>query len=267
MVTASPHSVTVGTSFVRCSPCRRVSSTGAMALIDVCVANSSLTAGKLVSQGWHPERIVVIHPPVDRTRFHPGVDGSRIRRAWTRDGAVGPVLLSVTRLDELGKGIDTVMGLLPRLRKHFPDIRYVLVGDGPSRRRYEALARSFNVAPHVIFAGRVADEELPGCYAACDLFLLLTRPVPRDGFYEGFGIVYREAMACGKPVVVSNEAGTHDIIVHGENGLLADPDNPEDCADTILLVLGNAPAATKMGKRAVGVALREADWSPLNDLV
>ena len=128
------------------------------------------------------------------------------------------------------------------------------------------MAEERHLERHVSFAGIVSDEDLPACYAACDLFLLLSRQDLNRGFYEGFGIVYREAMACGKPVIASTEAGAKDIVRHGENGLLADPRNSDEAFRAIVEVLSNPQAASAMGQFAVAVASAPPDWSVLDEL-
>jgi phosphatidyl-myo-inositol dimannoside synthase len=238
----------------------------AMPAVDMYVANSLLTADTLVSQGWDRRRIRVIPCPIDAQRFHPGIDGGALRNKWTDGGAAGPVMLTVCRLDDMGKGIDTLLGILPRLRQRFPDIRYVVIGEGPLLRQYAAMARELGVEKHFVPAGWVSDEELPQCYAACDLFALMSRRVPEVGYYEGFGIAYREAMACGKPVIVSTEAGFRDYAVHGKTGLLADPRNPDEILRACAQVLHDPAAAECMGQRGAAFAMQEPDWSPLNEL-
>jgi len=237
-----------------------------MPKVDKYVANSVMTADVLASHGWNRRRICVIPCPVDSSRFHPGIDGSKLREEWLSGGLCGPVLLTVSRLDDIGKGIDVMIQVVAKLRRRFPGILYVIAGSGPLRATYEKAAQELGVTRHVLFAGYVADEELPFYYAACDLFVLLSRIVPDVGYYEGFGIVYREAMACGKPVIVSREAGFHDYVTHGEDGLVVDPRDAHAVAGACEDILSDASIASEMGKRAVRFALSEPDWSPLNEL-
>ena len=238
----------------------------AMGAIDRYIATSAMTADLLVSHGWARERIRVIPPTIDTSRYHPGVDGSFLRDRWTNSGQLGPVLLTVCRLDDLGKGIDTTLRSLLILRERFPDVLHVFVGGGPLRDAYQALTRELGLERNVLFAGRVSDEELPLCYAACDAFVLASRLVPEVGYCEGFGIVYREAMACGKPVVVSREAGFRDYVVEGETGLLIDPRRPEDIARACEALLNDSTKAASMGRTASVFARQAADWSPLEEL-
>lgn len=232
--------------------------------MDLLVANSLLTEETLTSLGCNPSKICVIPPPVDTKRFHPNIDGTELRRTWTGFSANGPVLLTVCRLDTIGKGVDTLLHILPRLRRRFPEIRYVVVGDGANRADYEEQARRNGVDDSTIFAGRVSDEDLPRYFAACDAFILLSRKIPALGYYEGFGIVYREAMACGKPVIVSDEAGFRDYVDAGQDGFVVSPRDPDGVYEACAKVLADSALRTSMGRRAIAFASRPPDWSPLS---
>jgi glycosyltransferase involved in cell wall biosynthesis len=106
----------------------------------------------------------------------------------------------------------------------------LLVGTGPDRCRTEKLVADLGVQDAVIFAGFVPDEELSEYYNVCDLFAM-----PSKG--EGFGIVYLEALACGKPVLAGNKDGSRDALDDGELGLLVDPDNAAEIASETIRVL------------------------------
>ena len=82
----------------------------------------------------------------------------------------------------------------------------------------------------VVFAGFVPDEELSEHYNLCDLFAMPSKA-------EGFGIVYLEALACGKPVLAGNKDGSRDALNDGELGLLVDPDNTAEIASETIRVL------------------------------
>jgi glycosyltransferase involved in cell wall biosynthesis len=109
-------------------------------------------------------------------------------------------------------------------------VRYLIVGDGNDRDRLATLARAEGVANAVIFAGRVGSEELPDYYRLCDLFAL-----PSTG--EGFGIVFLEALACGRPVLAGDQDGARDPLVDGELGVLVDPENVVNLSQTISMIL------------------------------
>jgi len=89
----------------------------------------------------------------------------------------------------------------------------VIVGDGPERKRLQALANTLGVANRVYFAGQVSQEETKRLMAACDLFVL-------NSTYEGLPHVVLEAMSLGLPVVATAVGGTPEVVCDGENGRL-----------------------------------------------
>jgi glycosyltransferase involved in cell wall biosynthesis len=143
-----------------------------------------------------------------------------------------PIILTVCRLAgaERYKGYDQMIRALPHILRHVPDARYLLVGSGPDRSRAERLAVELNVQHAVVFAGLVPDEELSDYYNLCDLFAMPSKA-------EGFGIVYLEALACGKPVLAGNKDGSRDALADGELGLLVDPDDTAEIASETVRVL------------------------------
>jgi phosphatidylinositol alpha-1,6-mannosyltransferase len=111
------------------------------------------------------------------------------------------MLLTVDRLDRR-KGHGTVLRALPHILKTCPDVVYVVVGFSGdlSGSELKALARSLNVERHVVFAGSVAVEKLSAIYRSCDIFVMPNYTLA-TGDTEGFGLVFLEAAACGKPAI------------------------------------------------------------------
>jgi phosphatidylinositol alpha-1,6-mannosyltransferase len=231
---------------------------------DLFIANSGLTKSILVDLGIVPDRIAAIRPSIDPERFHPGISGEPFRTLWTEGGRYGPIILTVARLDGIHKGIDVMIQALRDILPHFPLLRYVVVGPGDPEKNYAPIARSLQVERHVVFHGRVEDRALPNCYAAADLFVLLSRRL--SDCYEGFGIVYLEAMACGLPTVISSEAGAAEIVQQGENGLVVNPRQRDEIVQAILRILENPALARAMGAKAVAAGAAAPDWSPLDQL-
>lgn len=143
-----------------------------------------------------------------------------------------PVILTVCRLadPERYKGYDKIISALPEILREVPNARYLLVGKGPDRARIERLITETGVQDAVILAGFVPDEELVDYYNLCDIFAMPSKA-------EGFGIVYLEALACGKPVLAGNKDGSRDAIADGELGILLDPDDIGAIATEIIAVL------------------------------
>ena len=203
---------------------------------DRLVAVSRHTARELTAVDPTAESRIEIMPTAVRDHFRPG-SGAQVRRRLGVDRE--PILLTVARYSarERYKGYDLVVRALPVVLARRPDTRYVLVGEGDDLPRVRALACSLGVGHAVICAGLVPDAELPAWYNACDLFVMPSRR-------EGFGLVFIEALACGKPVIAGDRAGARDAVVDGRLGRLVDPDDPDVLAGTILeFVTGRAPAA------------------------
>lgn len=146
-------------------------------------------------------------------------------------------LLTVARLrpNEEEKGYLRVIDALPKLRKEFPNIRYVIVGAvlkefGDNTERIRAYARERGLKECVIVVGEVSDKELAGYYDLCDVFVM-------PSTQEGFGIVFLEALASGKPVIAGNRDGSRDAVLGGELGILIDPDDTNSIARAIMEIL------------------------------
>lgn len=126
-----------------------------------------------------------------------------------------PTLLSVSRLDRRDryKGIDHLIQALPRVRSSVPEARLRIVGSGDDSSRLASLAIEQGVASAVEFPGRLSDAALRSELRECDVVALPSEK-------EGFGLVYLEAFAQGKPAIGARAGGTPEVIEEGKNGLL-----------------------------------------------
>lgn len=142
------------------------------------------------------------------------------------------LLLSVSRLcaAEKYKGHEIVMNAIVKLKPETPRLFYMVVGDGDYRGELEQKAIQLGVGDRVIFSGRVLAEDLPAYYRTADIFVM-----PSKG--EGFGVVFLEAMGCGKPVIAGNQDGSVDALRRGELGVLVNPESANDVAAAISSVI------------------------------
>ena len=186
------------------------------------IANSRNTANMLHALGIADSKVHVIHPAVDADRFHPGVDGTAVRRRFATTDDV--LLLSVGRLQRR-KGQDVAIEAVRVLRDDLPGLRYVIVGDGEERSRLERLVADYGLADRVFIVGIVPDQELNAYYAACDIFVLPNRV--DHGDIEGFGIVFLEAAATGKPTIGGDSGGVPEAVERDVTGLLVDGSVPQ----------------------------------------
>ena len=201
------------------------------------VTNSRFTASlvdRLVPGA--ARRIIVLPMGVDPA---PRVAGGRVRELRAQYGlGEGPVLLSVARLVPM-KGHDVVIEALPRLLKRFPDLAYLIVGDGPHGTVLRDLARARGVLGRVVFAGRVGAPDLPAHYGMATLFVQLSRATGRYDGLEGFGLTYLEAASFGVPSVAGRSGGVPEAIAEGQSGLLVPPEDPEAVAVAVERLLSH----------------------------
>ncbi|HBE31210.1 MAG TPA: glycosyltransferase [Cyanobacteria bacterium UBA11369] len=185
----------------------------------------------LLEQNLDPAKLSVLPNTFDVRRFHISPKPPYLLKRYNLT-AENPVILTVARLDqsEQYKGYDKIIQALPEIKRHVPNLRYILVGKGSDRSRVEQLISQLNLQDCVTLAGFIPDEELGDHYNLCDVFAM-----PSKG--EGFGIVYLEALACGKPTLGGDRDGAIDALCHGELGALVNPDNIEEIAKTIIQIL------------------------------
>lgn len=169
-----------------------------------------------------------------------------------------PLLLSVARLVPR-KGIDTVIHILPSVLKDTPQVKYIIAGEGPEREKLQQLVVDRGLQKAVIFAGRVSDTQLASLYQRCSVFVLPTRE-EAGGDVEGFGIVFIEANAFGKPVVAGKSGGVEDAVQDGLNGFLVEPDNPDMLLQALRELLGNPVLAQRLGEQGRQRVQDQFNW-------
>jgi glycosyltransferase involved in cell wall biosynthesis len=164
----------------------------------------------------------------------------------------GRVILTVGRwlAAERYKGMDTLITALPRLLMGWPELQLVLVGTGDDRLWLEDFAEKNGVERHVHFLTGLSYSELAACYSACEVFALPSRG-------EGFGLVYLEAMACGKPVIGGAHGGAPEIIQDGVTGYLVPHGDPIQLATALHAILTDPVHAKEMGARGKARVERE----------
>jgi glycosyltransferase involved in cell wall biosynthesis len=219
---------------------------------DRIVATSAFNREQVIRrQRTNPERLVRLPCVLDEGLLKVAPVDERIR-LWAPHGR--RVILTVGRLaaSEQYKGHDVVLRALPQVVERVPNLTYLIVGDGDDRPRLETMAERLKLREHVIFTGRVTDGELAACYRASEVFVLPARTVlnkhkPKG---EGFGIVFLEAMAFGKPVIGPNYGAPVELIQQREHGLLVEPENPTAVAEALMRLLSSPGDARRMGEAA-----------------
>lgn len=158
------------------------------------------------------------------------------------------------------KGYAVSMHAYAQIKKRFPALSYVIVGDQAGRHFQEMrdLARQLGVADSVRFFEKISDEALLSFYDHAACFVLT--PVRNRMYIEGFGLVYREAGARGLAVVGSRDSGAEDAIIDGKTGILCPQNGIGAVADAVMTILGDPDLAGRMGREGKKVAAQDT-WA------
>ena len=224
--------------------------------VDRIIAQCSDEVFELVRLGAERDRISIVPSGVDVSVFRP--TGPALPRGNDRHR-----VLFVGRLVER-KGIGNAISALP----HVPDAE-LLVAGGPEPerlaadrevRRLRALADRHGVADRIVFLGRVEHSELPPLYRSADVVVC----VP---WYEPFGIVPLEAMACGVPVLASAVGGLVDTVVHGETGIHVPPRDPETLGAALAALLADPERRAAYGAAGARRVRTRYSWNRVAGLM
>lgn len=162
------------------------------------------------------------------------------------------LLLSVSNLIYT-KGIDLNLKAFARLVNKYLNLRYWIIGDGPDKRKLQQLARDLGISSCVRFLGRQPHNIVMDYIAKCDIFSL-------PSWKEGFGVVYLEAMAHGKPVIGCEGEGIEDFVENGRTGLLVKPQDVDSLVKALDFLLSHLEEARAMGERARNKVLSNYTW-------
>ena len=204
------------------------------------------------------EKILVNTPGVDTDVFNPDRGTGDIRTKYRIPNG-HKILLTVSRLDAR-KGHDMVIQEMPSILSEYPGLSYVIVGAGENKSKLEELVKEKGLTQNVIFIDECPLEELVHFYNACDIFIMVPRYIEETGNVEGFGTVYLEANACGKPVIAGKSGGVSEAVIDGETGILVDPEDISQVKKAILSLLKDEEYAKKLGEKGMKRVKEEFNW-------
>ena len=202
-------------------------------------------------EGWgiDPARVQVIYNALDPVVEAPAREA--IRHTL---GVTDRLLVTVARLVPW-KGVAGIIRALAAVRREFPAVRLIVVGDGPQRAELEAQAASFGEA--VLLVGAQPPERVRQYLHAADVFVLFST-------YEGLPHTVLEAMQAGTPVVVSDAGGNVEVVADRETGWVAPKGDEQALSAAIIEVLSNPQLAAARAAAAT-VGLNRFSWLRLVD--
>ena len=221
---------------------------------------SQFTKKELLNLGTDESKIVMVYPCSEIWQQVPAniedIKNSIIKKYKLTHKTI---LLTIGRLEER-KGHDMVIKALPQVLKEIPDLVYIIGSQGPHELKLKDLVLQYQLSEHIIFAGPIPQKELPAYYQLCDVFIMCSRVLSnRDA--EGFGIVYLEANAFGKPVIAGRSGGVEDAVIHEQTGILVNPTETNEISQAIIKLLNNQSLANQLGQQGQQRALQQFQWS------
>jgi glycosyltransferase involved in cell wall biosynthesis len=202
-------------------------------------------AQKLDASGFL--RLKVVPRGVDLQLFDPAHRSDALRNTWGAQ-ADTPVILCVSRLAS-EKNLQLLVRAYAQAKLVRPDVRLVLVGDGPARAELRGLA------PDAIFAGVQTGQSLSTHYASADIFGFPSKT-------ETFGNVVLEGMSSGLAVVAFDYAAAAETILHGQNGLLARLNDEEGFVQRVVELTVEADRVSRL-RKAARVTVQTCDWQQI----
>jgi glycosyltransferase involved in cell wall biosynthesis len=203
---------------------------------DFVIFESQYERGRLVARGLRHEKTTVIHSGIDLDRFRPQPKNPDLLREY----GLSPeslIIGTIARFSE-EKGYPYLLEAFSIVARHMPNAVLLMVGDGPLQPEIRNRAVALGLQHRVIFAG--LQRDVPAYLSLFDLFALASTR-------ESFPLSAREAMASGKPVVATRVGGCHEVVEHGQSGLLVSPADPPALADAFRMILTDLPLREKMG--------------------
>jgi len=223
---------------------------------DRVIANSEHTRDTLLEMGINPARITIIYPGVDVSVFRPGLDTTGLRESL----GIRPdekLVFSVGRLSRR-KGFDQMIRAVAQLHAEGIPLRYVIAGIGEDADYLDGLIAEHNAQGIVHRIGAVSEADLPRWMNACDVFAMPNRDINGDN--EGFGMVFIEAAACGKPVVGGKDGGTGAAVADGLTGLRVDGHSAARVEFALRTLLADYALRDRLGQNGWMRVQAEFSW-------
>lgn len=213
---------------------------------------------RVLTNDFGARNIVVIPNGVDTECFNPKVSGDEMRRKLKLEST--PTVLYVGRVVP-HKGLQYLVQAMPLVLRELPETKFVIAGEEKENgQEIKKLVGRMGVGSSVTFTGYVPEEDLPRIYNACDVFC-------SPSLWEGFGMPFIEASACGKPCVGFRTRAVPEVINDQKTGLLVDPGDIKHLAEALITILSDRSLAKRMGARAVERVKKLYSWESIVDRV
>lgn len=150
------------------------------------------------------------------------------------------------------KNVESLVSAARDVIKKYPKTLFLIVGEGKERTKLSKLATKLKVGQNIRFEGKVTQKDLPSYYQMCNLFVLPSKE-------DGWGRVVIEALACGKPVIVSDACGVSDVVISAECGFVFPVNRADILAERIIYLLDNPELREEMGRIGKELVIEKLD--------
>lgn len=218
-------------------------------------------ANQVVAVSRHTrDEILKIVPDLNIEVINHGVDFDKFQTSSSEFQEINnlkPYILSVGALKKR-KGFEYSIKAFAQIAPKFPDLKYVIVGQGPECEALKLKIRNQKLENRIIFFNQVKEAFLIALYKNAELFILLPQDDKKD--MEGFGLVFLEAAACGLPVIASRNSSAEDAVLNGQNGFLVDKQNCHQAVSTMIRILSHQDLKIRLSERSTHFA-QTMSWS------
>lgn len=223
------------------------------------IANSEYTKNLLLKQGIKSEKIEVVYPGVELKSESPEEVLAKNTKIQKMENifSKSKIILTLGRLVKR-KGQDMVLKSLSYVLEKFPNLVYIIAGNGPDKSYLKNLIKELSLENNVIIDDNVSEEEKAFYYKKCHIFIMPSREIKGD--VEGFGIVYLEAGLYSKPVIAGKSGGAMEAVLDNETGILVNPESPEEIGEAIIKLLTNPNLMNKLGVQGQKRVLNKFIW-------
>ncbi len=166
-------------------------------------------------------------------------------------------IITTSRL-VIKNGVDILIEAIAVVKEKVPDIKCLILGEGPEEASLKNLATELNISQNIKFLGTIGQEKIPRYLAESNIFVRPSRS-------EGLGISFLEAIAAGLPIIAPPVGGIPDIIEDGKTGLFCNPEDPKDLAEKIMNLLENEPLAKSIVENGQKMIKEKFLWEKISE--
>ena len=226
----------------------RVSKT--LALVDKIICNSKYTETLVHKLNSQLKNTQIIYPGV------PTFENIESEKVKSING--NPILLTLARLEKR-KGHAKILNVISKLKKIYPNICYIIAGEGKELKYLKMLSKKLNIKENVFFLGAINDNQKKYIFSITDIMVMPTIDESEKFSIEGFGIVYIEAALFGIPSIASNIGGTNEAVLNNKTGIILK--NLNDLEKEIANLLQSKDERKRLGDNAKKRVINDLLWT------